>query len=79
MRIIVGMNFKCSLECKLQNTRASNLGHWETERRYFIVKSMLKNQERIYLEKGIDGLVVERRGRIRKMENHKIEIVRQSG
>lgn len=75
MGITGRINKKYSAEFKLSvilDMRENHLGYRETVRKYWDVKSageetnhtsQLKLWERIYLEEGADGFMVERRGR----------------
>ena len=43
--------------------RKEKLSYSETERQYGVARSRIRAWERIYLEEGVEGLAVERRGR----------------
>ena len=43
--------------------RKEKLSYSETERQYGVARSRIRAWERIYLEEGVEGLSVERRGR----------------
>lgn len=76
------MNRKYSAEYKLSvilDMRNNNLGYFETVYKYWgedinanNYTKRLKLWERIYLEKGAEGLMEERRGRTTKQDNPKI-------
>jgi transposase-like protein len=65
--------FKVSV---IMDMRENHLGYHETVRKYNLgdpesggARKMLHRWERVYLEEGVAGLSIERRGRKTKMEN----------
>lgn len=72
---VYSVEFKVSV---IMGMREHHLGYRETVRRYFNItnkqeeskyKNTVKRWERIYLEEGVAGLSVERRGRATKADN----------
>ena len=59
----------CKLICEIfltlpvETMRKEKLSYSETERQYGVARSRIRAWERIYLEEGVEGLAVERRGR----------------
>ena len=47
----------------VEDMRKNKLSQQETANKYEITRSMIQRWERIYLEEGMEGLYVERRGR----------------
>ena len=47
----------------VETMRKEKLSYSETERQYGVARSRIRAWERIYLEEGVEGLAVERRGR----------------
>lgn len=67
-----GINRKHTGEFKLSVIRDmidNKRGYKETGRKYEISDSVIRKWERIFLEEGVEGLFVERRGRSSKSES----------